>query len=75
MLSLPFMKKGKVSAPTALTECKFSSLYSVFGGTSASKSDLMKAEKAYIYALYGQMKGTSLAEAKYLLYTLKCGNT
>ena len=36
-------------------------------------SDLMKAEKGYISAWYGQMKGTSLAEATYLPYTLKCG--
>ena len=41
--------------------------------TDASESDLMKTEKAYIFAWYGQMKGTSLAEARYLLYTLKRG--
>ena len=35
-------------------------------------SDLMKAEKVYISAWYEQ-KGTSLAEARYLLYTLKRG--
>ena len=68
-----FYEKGKVSALTALTECNFSSLYSVFGETNASESDLMKAEKAYISAWYGQTKGTSLAEARYLLYTLKRG--
>ena len=68
-----FYEKGTVSALTALTECNFSSLYSVLGETSASESDLMKAEKAYISAWYGQMKGTPLAEARYLLYTLKCG--
>ena len=64
-----------MSALTALTECTFSSLYSVFGETSASESGLMKAEKAYISAWYGQMKGTSLAEARYLLYTLSVVNT
>ena len=68
-----FYEKGKVSALTALTECNFSSLYTVFRETNASESDLMKAEKASISAWYGQTKGTSLAEARYLLYTLKCG--
>ena len=70
-----FYEKGKVSALTALTECNFSSLYTVFRETNASESDLMKAEKAYtcISAWYGQTKGTSLAEASYLLYTLKRG--
>ena len=34
---------------------------------------MMKAEKAYISAWHGQTKGTSLAEARYLLYTLKHG--
>ena len=66
-----FYEKGKVSALTALIECNFSSPYSVFGETIGSESDLMKAEKAYISAWYGQTKGVSLAEARYLLYTLK----
>ena len=44
-----------------------------FWGRPVLVSDLMKAEKGYISAWYGQMKGTSLAEATYLLYTLKCG--
>ena len=68
-----FYEKGKASALTALTECNFSSLYTVFKETNASESDLMKAEKASISAWCGQTKGTSLAEARYLLYTLKCG--
>ena len=68
-----FYEKGKVSALTALTECNFSSLYTVFRETHVSESDLMKAEKAYISAWHGQTKGTSLAEARYLLYTLKHG--
>ena len=67
------MKKVKVSALTALTECNFGSLYTVFRETNASESDLMKTEKVYISAWYGQTKGTSLAEARYLLYTLKRG--
>ena len=68
-----FYEKGKVSALTALTECNFSGLYTVFRETNASESDLMKAEKTYISAWYGRTKGTSLAEARYLLYTLKRG--
>ena len=54
-----FYEKGKVSALAALTVCNFSSLYTVFTETNASESDLMKAEKAYISAWYGQTKGTS----------------
>ena len=62
-----------MSALTDLTEGNFSSLSTVLGETNASESDLMKVEKAYISAWYGQTKATSLAEARYLLYTLKHG--
>ena len=63
-----------MSALTALTKYNFSILYTVLRETNASESDLMKTEKAYISAWYGQTKGTSLAEVSwYLLYTLKCG--
>ena len=62
-----------MSALTAITEGNFSSLYTVLGEANASESDLLKLEKAYVSAWYGQTKETSLAEARYLLHTLKCG--
>ena len=54
-----------MSALTALTEGNF--IY--FGEINASESDLMKVERDYISAWYGQTKGISLAE----LCTLKRG--
>ena len=52
--------KGKVSALTDLTEGNF--IY--FGEINASESDLMKVERDYTSAWYGQTKGISLPEAR-----------
>ena len=67
-----FYGKGKVSALKTLKEGNFSGLYTVLGETNASETDLMKVGEAFISAWYGQKPGTSMAEARYLLYTSKC---
>ena len=60
MLSLPFIKKVKCQhwqfSPKVI-------LY-IFGEINASESDLMKVERDYISAWYGQTKGISLTEAR-----------
>ena len=68
-----FYGKGKVSALKTLKEGNFSGLHTVLGETNASETDLMKVGEAFISAWYGQKPGTSMAEARYLLYTRKRG--
>ncbi len=48
-------------------------LYDVLGEIDATQSDLMKAGETFIAALYGQSPGTTMGEARYLLYTRKRG--
>ena len=66
-LSLPFMKQVMGQHWQLSPNAILLAFIVFFRETSACEGDLMKAEKAYISAWYGQTKETSLAEARYLL--------
>lgn len=68
-----FFGKGKPSALKTLLNGDFEGLDTVFGEPGANHSDLIAAGEAFVCALYGLPIGTSMAEARYQLYTRKRG--
>ena len=65
--------KGKVSALNTLRAGDFPGLYSALGEVDATHTQLMEAGQAFFCALYGQQEGTMMSQARYRLYTRKCG--
>ena len=65
--------KGKVSALNTLRAGDFSGLYSALGEVDATHTQLMEAGQAFFCALYGQQEGHMMSQARYRLYTRKCG--
>lgn len=68
-----FYGKGKPSALKTLLNGDFKGLETALGELGASHSDLIAAGEAFVCALYGLPVGTSMAEARYQLYTRKRG--
>ena len=66
-------RKGKVSALKTLQAGDFPGLYSVLGELNATPAQLMDTGESFICALYGQPQGTPMSEARYNMYTKKCG--
>lgn len=65
--------KGKASALKTLCAGNFEGLYTNLGEIHATNKELKEAGEAFISAWYGQTPGTSMAEARYQLYTRKRG--
>ena len=65
--------KGKVSALKTLRAGDFPGLHSVLGEQGAIQAQLLEVGQGFFCSLYGQPAGTTMGEARYRLYTRKCG--
>jgi len=63
--------KGKVTALKTLLAGHFSGLADVLGEVGNSEAYLMEAAIPFILALYGQLPGTSMESARFMLFTKK----
>ena len=57
--------KCNVSALKILRLCDFPGLSTTFGELEATPEHIMEAGQAFIRALYGQLRGTPVGEARY----------
>ena len=65
--------KGKVSALKTLRAGDFPGLSTAFRELDATREQVVEAGHAFVCALYGQCRGTTMGEARYRLYTRKSG--
>ena len=65
--------KGKVSALKTLRAGDFPGLSTAIGELDATREQVVETGHAFVCALYGQCRGTTMGEARYRLYTRKSG--
>ena len=63
--------KGKISALKILSAGNFPGLFDVLCEKSATQADLLEVGKQFFTALYGHPAGTSMAQARYNIYSRK----
>ena len=63
--------KGTISALKILSAGNFPGLFNVLGEEGATQGDLMEVGKQFFTALYGHPGGTSMAQARYNMYSRK----